>query len=165
MFQRGHPHLPLRGTFPLEGEGNIHIPSPFEGEGQGEGAAFRMSKQRKIPRPPAKFLGFAQQLRRQQVPAEVLLWYLLRAQRFGGYKFRRQHPVAPYVLDFYCPQQRLAIELDGSQHSENPGRDAKRDEFLAGKGIRVLRFWNEALFNETENALTAIWIALHPESE
>lgn len=91
-----------------------------------------------------------------------MLWHLLRAHRFGGFKFRRQHPVKPYVLDFYCAARKVGIELDGSQHAEAAERDAVRDRFLAGRGIRVLRFWNNQLLDETEAVLEAIWAALHP---
>ena len=118
--------------------------------------------QRKVPRPPSDLLEFAQGLRRHQARAEVFLWHLLRAHRFGGLKFRRQHPVEPYVLDFYCAEAKLCIELDGSQHAEAMERDARRDAFLAARGIRVIRIWNDQLLNETESVLELIWQALHP---
>ena len=72
---------------------------------------------------------------------EVLLWQALRGGQVGGLRFRRQHPIGPYVLDFYCPALRLAVEIDGAAH-DNPdraGRDLRRDAWLAGQGIRVLR--------------------------
>ena len=73
---------------------------------------------------------------------EVLLWDVLRGRRVGQLRFRRQHPVGPYVLDFYCPSARLAVEIDGSAH-DHPDRamhDARRDAWLIEHSIRVLRF-------------------------
>jgi very-short-patch-repair endonuclease len=72
---------------------------------------------------------------------EVVLWQALRKGRLAGFRFRRQHPVGPYILDFYCPSARLAIEVDGFAHDTvaQVGHDERRDGFLAGRGIRVLR--------------------------
>lgn len=72
--------------------------------------------------------------------AERELWYHLRAGRLQGMKFRRQHPLPPYVVDFYCEAAQLIVELDGSQHSE--AVDAKRTHALEQKGMRLLRFWD-----------------------
>lgn len=83
---------------------------------------------------------FARQLRRSATDAERALWQRLRAQQLGV-KFRRQVPFGPYVLDFYCLQVRVAVEVDGGQHNADV-RDAARDAFLGEHGIRVLRFWN-----------------------
>lgn len=112
---------------------------------------------------PAEALAFARDLRHATTDAEQRLWYLLRNRRLDGFKFRRQHPVPPYVLDFYCDLQRLAIELDGGQHVDAAARDVRRDGFLRGHGIRVLRFWNDAVFKETETVLGVIWTALQEE--
>ncbi|PIQ97889.1 MAG: hypothetical protein COV67_01865 [Nitrospinae bacterium CG11_big_fil_rev_8_21_14_0_20_56_8] len=113
---------------------------------------------------PPDLLEFARNLRKEQTEAEHLLWALLRDRRFLGFKFRRQHPVDPYVLDFYCHEASLGIELDGGQHNEpeNEAHDRKRTEFLAQKGIRVLRFWNNEVFSETEGILRSIYDALTP---
>src|SRR5947199_9497963 len=75
---------------------------------------------------------------------ERVLWRHLRNRNFAGYKFRRQHPFDDYVLDFYCPNAKLAIELDGGGHNYRTGqiRDRTRSEFLARHGVVVLRFWN-----------------------
>jgi very-short-patch-repair endonuclease len=83
----------------------------------------------------------ARALRRALTLPEVLLWQALRGGRVGGLRFRRQHPVGPYVLDFYCPSARLALEVDGAVHDlpNQAGRDLRRDAWLAGQGIRVLR--------------------------
>ena len=90
------------------------------------------------------------------------MWALLRDRRLAGFKFRRQHPVGPYILDFYCHEARLAVELDGGQHNEpdERARDTKRSAFLEAQGIRVLRFWNNEVFQNTEGVLQAIYDAL-----
>src|SRR6266550_2543539 len=86
----------------------------------------------------------AQRLRRDQTPEEKGLWRALRAGRFAGFKFRRQHPADHYTLDFYCPAAKLSVELDGFQHGlpEQQQRDAAREKFLASIGIEEMRFWN-----------------------
>src|SRR5690606_14825045 len=68
----------------------------------------------------------------------------------------------PYILDFYCHEKKLAIELDGGQHAEQQGYDQKRDQFLKDQGIRVLRFWNSDVLNQTESVLEALYSALTP---
>jgi very-short-patch-repair endonuclease len=112
-----------------------------------------------IPPLPTETLAKARQLRQSMTDAEVALWYHLRAGRFGGFKFRRQHPVPPYVVDFVCLAQLLVVELDGSQHST--GVDAERDRSLERAGFRLLRFWNHDVLTQTEAVLTQIWSALH----
>jgi very-short-patch-repair endonuclease len=118
-------------------------------------------------RPPAPLsadkLSFARQLRQTQTDAETLIWRMVRNRALKDAKFRRQHPVGRYILDFYCPEHRLAIELDGGQHN-GCERDAQRDAWLAAQGISVLRFWNNQVLQETENVLQAIWQVL-PEAE
>ena len=83
----------------------------------------------------------ARALRRALTLPEVVLWQALRGGRVGGLRFRRQHPVGPYVLDFYCPSARLAVEVDGAAHDlpEQAARDRRRDAWLADQGIRGLR--------------------------
>jgi very-short-patch-repair endonuclease len=83
----------------------------------------------------------AQALRRALSPPEVLLWSRLRKRASGKPVFRRQHPIGPYVLDFYCTKARLAIELDGMSHDmgDQPRRDLRRDAWLQARGITVLR--------------------------
>ncbi len=113
---------------------------------------------------PAEHIAFARQLRQQQTDAEGLIWHLLRDRRLGGFKFRRQHPLPPYVLDFYCHELALCIELDGAQHADRVEQDARRDEALAAQGIRTLRFWNNEVLAQTEAVLDTIWQALHEPS-
>jgi Uncharacterized protein conserved in bacteria len=87
--------------------------------------------------------------RHSPTKAEALLWEELRDRRLNGYKFRRQHPIAGFIVDFYCPEVKLAIEVDGSVHRE-PGQadyDRERSRILAETGVEVLRFWNEEVIN------------------
>ena len=83
-------------------------------------------------------------LRKKATDTERILWPHLRNRNFAGYKFRRQHPIDNYILDFYCPAARLAIELDGGGHNYGVGqiRHRRRSELLASHEIMVLRFWN-----------------------
>lgn len=80
-------------------------------------------------------------LRKNQTPQEVLLWARLRRSQLGV-KFKRQHSVGPYILDFYCPDKKLAVELDGSQHLDNKSYDDERSDYLSVLGIKTIRFWN-----------------------
>jgi very-short-patch-repair endonuclease len=104
----------------------------------------------------------ARQLRRRQTEAEKLLWSHLRARRLGGYKFRRQHPVGPYIVDFYCEAARLVVEVDGGGHNEPRQRvyDQRRTMSLEELGLRVMRFWNNEVLVHTEAVLEAILSAL-----
>jgi len=110
---------------------------------------------------PQYLLANARDLRKSQTDAEALVWMLVRNRRLGGFKFRRQHPVPPYVLDIYCHEKQLAVELDGGQHAEQRSRDERRTRELEAKGIRVLRFWNNQVLAETEGVLEVLWSALH----
>lgn len=111
---------------------------------------------------PSDILQYAKKLRGTQTDAENLLWYLLRNRRFCGFKFRRQHPVGGYIIDFYCHEARLAIELDGGGHAveDKVAYDSQRTKELEGTGIRILRFWNNDLLQDTEAVLEAIYAAL-----
>src|SRR3974390_559147 len=89
----------------------------------------------------------ARVLRRRDTWAEKLVWSWLRDRRFSAYKFRRQHPVGPHILDFFCREALLDIELDGFMHGHPQQRrvDAQRDAWLEQRGVKVLRFWNSRL--------------------
>ena len=90
--------------------------------------------------------------RRNATSAEAVLWKMLKNKQVCGLKFRRQHSVSNCVLDFYCPQKKLAIELDGEYHAI-PGKetlDSKRDDFLISLGIKILRFENKIVFEDPE---------------
>jgi very-short-patch-repair endonuclease len=104
----------------------------------------------------------ARLLRKKATEVERILWRHLRNRNFAGYKFRRQHPLDCYILDFYCPAAKLAIELDGGGHNYRAGqvRDRTRSELLARRGIIVLRFWNHQVRQELDSVLQAIWFAL-----
>lgn len=108
---------------------------------------------------------FARENRQNATNAEMLMWRLLRGKQLGA-KFRRQHPVGSYILDFYCHDHRLAIELDGSQHylPQGMAADEERSQMLAVHGIRVLRFSNRDVLLETEGVMERVWqaIALTP---
>ena len=103
---------------------------------------------------------FARTLRSSPTEAERVLWYRLRRRRVGGFRFRRQVPIGRYICDFVCPQARLVIELDGSQHFKRSGYDDRRTNFLRWKGYRVLRFWNVDVLKYPDDVLTAIDAAL-----
>ena len=92
--------------------------------------------------------------------AETAIWWLVR-NRHLGVKFRRQHPLGRFILDFYCPELRLAIEVDGRQHAEADGlaRDATRTKALRQQGIRVVRFTNLEVLQEFDAVAEAIWLA------
>jgi very-short-patch-repair endonuclease len=94
-------------------------------------------------------------LRSQHTDAERNLWYHLRAGRLQGFKWRRQHPLPPYIVDFYCHDLRLVVELDGGQHSD--AVDAIRTQTLARRGMHVLRFWNHQVLLEMDAVLDAVW--------
>jgi very-short-patch-repair endonuclease len=98
-------------------------------------------------------------MRSQPTDAEHRLWQMLRAHRFGGYKFRRQVPIDFYIADFVCFAGRLIIELDGGQHSDNPS-DERRDTYLEREGFRVLRVWNNDIFENEEGVAELILSAL-----
>jgi very-short-patch-repair endonuclease len=101
-------------------------------------------------------------LRRGETDAERLLWRMLRGRQVAGAKFRRQHQFGPFILDFFCAEHRLAIEVDGSQHFSDDGvaRDASRTAWLRRAEIRVLRFDNRQVLLETEGVLEAILLEL-----
>jgi len=92
--------------------------------------------------------------------AERTLWFHLRAGRLNGVRFRRQHPIPPYIVELYCEAAKLVIELDGSQH--NPEADAARTRFLKNQGLTLLRFWDNDLLQQTESVLEAILSAVGP---
>ncbi|MBV9393221.1 MAG: endonuclease domain-containing protein [Methylobacteriaceae bacterium] len=93
---------------------------------------------------------------------EKKLWWRLRGAELGM-SFRRQHPIGPYVLDFYCAPARLAIELDGHQHGTDGVRaaDARRTAFLRSRGVNVIRFGNQEVIENLEGVLETIWNAIH----
>ncbi len=107
-----------------------------------------------------KLKPIAQELRRDPTPAEKLLWEHLRNRRMGGYKFRRQHAVDRFVVDFYCPEAGLVVEVDGPIHQYKPDEDAIRQDFLEAQGLRVLRFRNEDVLGDLRSVLDTIAASL-----
>ncbi|MDA8214352.1 MAG: endonuclease domain-containing protein [Nitrospiraceae bacterium] len=97
-------------------------------------------------------------LRRNQTEAEKILWSRLRNKRCLGLKFFRQYSVGAYIMDFYCPEYKLAIELDGGQHAEDESKeyDRIRTDYLKSKGIEVVRFWNNEVLNNTDGVFEEI---------
>jgi very-short-patch-repair endonuclease len=93
-------------------------------------------------------------------PQEKILWSHLRGRRFESFKFRRQMWLAGFVADFACPQARLVVEADGSQHADDEAYDAAREATFAGLGWRTLRFWNNEINSDLEGVLAAIRVAL-----
>lgn len=102
----------------------------------------------------------AGELRRNLTPAEQRLWAVLRNQQINGVRFRRQHAIGNFIVDFCAPHQKLIIELDGSQHFEQEQYDAERTAFLESQGYRVLRFWNMDVMKDLRGVITAIQNAL-----
>jgi very-short-patch-repair endonuclease len=101
----------------------------------------------------------ARQLRLEASLPERILWQALKRRQLAGLRFRRQHPVGPYILDFYCVAARLAVEIDGESHNfaERAAKDAARDRWLAANGIRVIRFAaSDVLKDETLDGVVAV---------
>ena len=98
----------------------------------------------------------ARRLRRDQTPSEARLWEALRGSRLDGWKWRRQAPVGPYIVDFLCLEAAIAVELDGGIHAEQADRDARRDAHLRARGLRVLRFWNREVEADFDGVCWAI---------
>ena len=100
-------------------------------------------------------IAFARQLRRHMTDAEQLLWRHLRRRQLAGYRFRRQHPVGPYIVDFACIECGLVIEVDGGQHQDST-TDRQREDALRRRGFEVLRFWNNDVLECIEGVCDVI---------
>jgi very-short-patch-repair endonuclease len=98
----------------------------------------------------------ARELRQEMTPAEKILWHRLRNRGFNQLKFRRQQPLGPFIVDFYCAEHRLIVEIDGSVHDHQQERDAARTAYFEQQGYRVIRFRNEAIEKELNVVLAAI---------
>lgn len=108
---------------------------------------------------------FARELRERATQAEKVLWEELRMKKLDGFKFRRQHPIGIYILDFYCHNRKLAVELDGKYHlnKDQIKYDIIRTSHLNEVGIKEIRFKNEEVLNDLENVLGKIRNSLHEE--
>jgi very-short-patch-repair endonuclease len=101
----------------------------------------------------------AKQLRNNLTEAERCLWSKIRMRQLEGYRFYRQKVIGNYIADFYCHEARLVIEVDGSQHysDEGAGNDRQRDDFIRGSGVKVLRFKNDEVIQNTTGVVERIW--------
>ncbi|NTV55437.1 MAG: exodeoxyribonuclease VII large subunit, partial [Candidatus Moranbacteria bacterium] len=133
------------------GSGHLSFPGasystrlPFEGEGQGG---------------DEEKLAFRKKLRNEATPQEVVLWSRLRNEQLGC-KFRRQHPIGEYIVDYCCIEKKLVVEVDGSQHIVNQFSDGKRTDFLRARGYSVLRFWNNDIDRNIDGVMLKIQEAL-----
>jgi very-short-patch-repair endonuclease len=104
------------------------------------------------------------ELRRNQTEAEKTLWAHLRNKQFYGMKFFRQYSIGPYILDFYCPNMKLAVELDGGQHNQSESKqyEAVRTKYLKAQGIEVMRFWNHEVLLDMESVLSGLGLKVTP---
>jgi adenine-specific DNA-methyltransferase len=105
----------------------------------------------------------ARKLRKNSTDAERLLWRHLRDRRLRGYKFRRQHVIGHYIVDFVCPVSKLIVEVDGGQHADRMAYDASRTRFMASQGFRVARFWNHDVLRDVDSVLSVILRLLEEE--
>lgn len=116
-----------------------------------------------MKRYPHYLVGIAREQRKSATPAEAAFWKLVRNRQFNGLKFRRQHRIGRFIVDFYCAEKHLAIELDGGIHTEEDQKayGRHRSEFLDSRGVNILRFWNDDLLRNPGKILREImaWIA------
>jgi very-short-patch-repair endonuclease len=113
-----------------------------------------------VQRTTPKGYQHARQLRKEVTPAEAKLWAYLRGNKLEGVNFRRQHAIGKYIVDFCSPKAKLIIELDGSQHLDQEDYDEERAEYLASRGYKVIRFWNNDVMNKIEDVMQAVHQAL-----
>ena len=118
-----------------------------------------MSQQNNLTKPKRNL---ARSFRQNPTNAERKLWSLLRNKKISAWRFRRQQPIGPFIVGFFCPGAKLIVELDGGQHNEamNIERDQARTRWLAIRGYRVIRFWNFEVLKTPQAVLDAIWHAL-----
>lgn len=106
-----------------------------------------------------RLLGFAREMRHQPTSPEAFMWNVLRNRRFANLKFRRQQVIEPYIVDFYCAQIGLVVEIDGLQHSTAKALayDARRTEYLNTQGLEVVRYQNHDVIRQPEMVLAHLW--------
>ncbi|OFZ96178.1 MAG: hypothetical protein A2Z44_02215 [Betaproteobacteria bacterium RBG_19FT_COMBO_58_11] len=98
----------------------------------------------------------ARHLRKNMTDAELRIWRALRLRQILGVKFRRQHPIGPYIADFVCIERKLIVEVDGGQHAEQIEKDAARTAWLEAQGYCIMRFWNNEVLQNTKGVLETI---------
>jgi very-short-patch-repair endonuclease len=98
----------------------------------------------------------ARRLRREDTVAEARLWNSLRHRRLGGWRWKRQVPCGPYIVDFYCAEAALIVEVDGGQHADQAAYDERRTAYLERQGLRVLRFWNSSVLTNSDGVCLMI---------
>ena len=101
-------------------------------------------------------LDLAKTLRKRLTRAESVMWKYLRARQQMDLKFRRQHKIGNYIVDFVCLEKRIVIELDGGQHNTEKEKDIERDTWFVSQGFKVLRFWNKDVLSNTRSVLEEI---------
>ena len=106
----------------------------------------------------------ARALRKNLTDAEKLLWRHLRDRQLDGCKFRRQHPIGKFIVDFVCVEKKLVIEVDGGQHATKVEADLQRSEYLRKRGYSTLRFWNNEVLQKTESVLEAVLLSLSEDA-
>jgi very-short-patch-repair endonuclease len=104
----------------------------------------------------------ARHLRKKLTNAEQKLWRHIRSRQIYGCKFRRQTPIGQYIVDFVCLEKKFIVELDGGQHAEQQEYDHHRSEWLKSRGFRVIRFWNNEVWNNIEGVMEVISRMLTP---
>ncbi|MHB8069444.1 MAG: endonuclease domain-containing protein [Desulfobaccales bacterium] len=111
-------------------------------------------------------VGLSRNLRKNQTDAESLLWRHLRGKQLEGLRFRRQHPLGRYIVDFVCLEKRLVLEVDGGQHGmeEETIKDNEREQWLRTEGYQVLRFWNNDVLTNLEGVMDMIRANIFPDS-
>ncbi|MCP4135417.1 MAG: endonuclease domain-containing protein [bacterium] len=105
---------------------------------------------------PRYVVELARDMRKNPTPAEKKLWEALKEGQIEGYKFRSQHPIFRYILDFYCDERSLAIEVDGPIHDNTIEYDQEKDKFIAALGIRTIRFKNKEVENDIDMVINKI---------
>ena len=114
---------------------------------------------------PVYALDFRRDLREVSTKAEQLVWAMIRDRRMNGAKFRRQHSVGRFIVDFVCLESKLVIELDGGYHDYVVAEDKARESFLKAQGLQVLRFWNEDVLKDADAVERAIGNVLNLKKE
>jgi very-short-patch-repair endonuclease len=112
---------------------------------------------------PPPIRSHAREMRKEPTRSEDRIWSWLRNRRFGNYKFRRQHPLGDYILDFYCAELKICIELDGAVHEIDAvaERDKERTRYLERQGIEVLRLENEELIRDPDTVIDCVQWAIN----